>query len=431
MELLILAFFMLLNGLLAMSEMAVVSARKARLQQWAGEGRAGAAVALDLANHPSRFLSTVQIGITTIGILSGAFGEATVAKSLEEWLRGWPALVFYAEEVALVVVVAGITLASLLVGELIPKRIALLNSEAIASVIAKPMRLLARLTHPVVASLSAITEGALRLAGVRGAGGPPVTEEEIKVLMEQGAAAGVFEAHERRLVERVFRFDELRVSGVMTPRRELDLVDLDAPLDASLRKIIGSGHTRYPATRGGADRVEGILHTKTLLDDAVAGRPLDLAGRLAKPLFVPETLTVMQVVEAFRKHRQTMALVVNEFGELQGIVTLNDALEALVGDLATVEDAVELDIVRRDDGSWLVDGSVTVERFKQVVGLDAMLPEEEAGGYHTLGGFAMLQLGRVPGVGDRFEWGGLLFEVVDMDRNRVDKLLVAQPQREK
>jgi putative hemolysin len=425
MELLILAFFIVLNGVFAMSEMAVVSARKARLQQWTDEGRAGAAAALELANNPANFLSTIQVGITTIGILSGAFGEATIAKALEAWLRAWPALVPYAEEVALVIVVAGITIASLIVGELIPKRLALLSPEAIASAIAKPMRVLARLTHPLVSTLSAITEGALRLVGIRGTGGAPVSEEEINVLMAQGAKAGIFEAHEQALVERVFRLDELRVTGVMTPRADVVSLDLDAPLEVNLRRIVESGYSRFPAIRGGVDRVEGVLQTKTLFEDAVSGRPIDLAARLAKPLYLPDTLTVMQVVESFKKHRQTMALVVNEFGELQGVVTLNDVMEALVGDIATVEDAAELDVVRRDDGSWLVDGSVTVERFKDVVGLDVPLPEERSGGYYTLGGFAMLQLGRVPNVGDRFDWGGLRFEIVDMDRNRVDKLIVA------
>jgi putative hemolysin len=424
MELLILSALILLNGVFAMSEMAVVSSRKTRLQQWADEGRPGAAVALALANEPSSFLSTIQVGITVIGILSGAFGEATIARPLAAWLREWPALAPHADLLALAIVVAGITLASLIFGELVPKRLALLNSEAVAAAIARPMRLLSRLAYPVVRVLGATTDGILKLVGARRANAPPVTEEEIKVLMQQGTDAGVFEAHEQAIVARVFRLDELKVTGVMTPRSDIVQLDLDAPLPVNLRVIVESGHSRFPVTRAGLDRIEGILEVKTLLEDSLSGRPVDLASRVVKALFVPESLTVMEVVAAFRKHRRTLALVVNEFGELQGLVTLNDVMEALVGDIATVDDETEPDVVRRDDGSWLVDGGVTVERFKDLLEIDAPFPEEGSGAYHTLGGFAMLRLGRVPHVGDRFDWDGWRFEVVDMDRNRVDKLIV-------
>jgi putative hemolysin len=426
MELLVLAMLIVLNGVFAMSEMAVVSSRKARLQQWADEGRPGAKTALALAENPSNFLSTIQVGITVIGITSGAFGEATLAKDLAEWLAQWPAVAPRAEILALAVVVAGITLASLVIGELVPKRLALHNPESIASIIARPMRMLSRLTYPLVKALSATTDAVLRIFGVRGSSGSPVTEEEIKVLMEQGAEAGVFEPHERQLVDRVFRIDELRVTGVMTPRSEIIFLDLDDPFATNLRRIAESGHSRFPVVRGGPDDVQGIVHVKTVVEAAVAGKPVDLAVCLAKPLFIPQTLTVMEVVEAFKKHRQTIALIVSEHGDLQGLVTLNDVMEALVGDVATAEDESERDVVPRDDGSWLMDGSVTIERFKDVVGSEDPLPEEDTGSFHTLGGFVMTQLGRVPQVTDSFQWGGLRFEVVDMDRNRVDKLIVAR-----
>ena len=425
MELSILLVLILLNGLLAMSEIAVVSSRKVRLQQWADDGRPGARAALALANEPTHFLSTIQVGITVIGVTSGAFGEATLARGLSDWLSQWPLLDRHSDSLALAVVVTGITIASLILGELVPKRIALLSAERVASAVARPMQLLSRLTYPVVRVLSTVTDGILALFGARVPKEPHVTEEEINILMEQGAEAGVFEKHEQALVARVFRLDELNVTGVMTPRSEIVALDLEAAPEANLRRIVDSRHSRFPVVRGELSEVEGIVLTKALLEDSIEGRPLDLAGRVVKPLFVPQTLTVMEVVAAFKKHRQTIALVVNEFGDLLGLVTLNDVMEALVGDIATVDDEQDRDAVRRDDGSWLIDGSVTVERFKDVVGIAEPLPEEEHHGYHTVAGFVMLQLGRVPQAGDRFRWGRLQVEVLDMDRNRIDKLLVA------
>lgn len=424
MELSILLVLVLINGLFSMSEMAVVSSRKVRLQQWADDGRPGAKAALALANEPTHFLSTIQVGITVIGVTSGAFGEATLARDLSDWLSQWPLLDRYSDPLALVVVVTGITVATLLLGELVPKRLALLSAERIASAVARPMQALSRLTYPAVRVLSTVTDGMLALFGARGPVEPQVTEEEINILMEQGAEAGVFERHEQALVARVFRLDELSVTGVMTPRSEIVALELDAPAEANIRRILDSPHSRFPVVRGEPSQVEGIVLTKTLFEDSIAGRPLDLAGRLVKPLFVPETLTAMELVASFKKHRQTIALVVNEFGDLLGIVTLNDIMEALVGDIATVEDEADRDAVRRDDGSWLIDGSITIERFKDVVGIEESLPEEELRTYHTVAGFVMLQLGRVPQVGDKFQWGRLQVEVLDMDRNRIDKLLV-------
>lgn len=424
MELLLLAFLILLNGVFAMSEMAVVSSRKARLQQWADEGKTGAQAALALANEPASFLSTIQVGITVIGITSGAFGEATLAKGFGEWLSRWSLLAPYAEVAALVVVVAVITLASLIVGELVPKRLALVNPESIASIVARPLTWLARVAHPVVRLLSATTEAVLRLFGVRPSSEPPVTEEEIKVLMEQGAEAGVFEQHEQAIVARVFRLDQLKVTAVMTPRTQIVRLNIDEPLAVNLERIAQSGHSRFPVGRTSSESIEGIVQTNTLLEAAIAGRPIDLGVHMSKPLYVPQSLSVVQLMESFKKHRQTIAVIVNEHGDLQGLVTLNDVMEALVGDIATVEDDEEREIVERDDGSWLMDGQVAVERFKDVVDARSELPEEQA--YRTLGGFAMHQLGRVPKMGDRFDWNGLRIEVLDMDGHRVDKVLVTR-----
>ena len=426
MEILILFGLILMNGVFAMSEMAVVSARKARLQHLADEGKRGARVALRLAQEPSSFLATIQVGITVIGITSGAFGEATLTKGLSEWLSQWAVLDRHSQAIAVTIVITGITLAALIFGELVPKRLALLNPEWVASLVARPMRALSRVAYPLVRALGAVTDGILRLLGLRATGESPVTEEEIKVLMEQGAEAGVFEAHEQQLVSRVFRLDELRVTGVMTPRGDIIYLDLEEPLEENVRRIVAGHHSRFPVVRGGLGDVAGIVLAKTLLEESLAGRPVELSS-LAKALFVPETLTVMDLVAQFKQHRQTMALVVNEFGDVVGLATLNDVMEALVGDIATADDERDRDIVPRDERSWLVDGSVTIERFKDVLDVEATLPEEGLGSYHTVAGFALLQLDRVPHVADRFEWEGYTFEIVDMDGNRIDKLLVTRP----
>jgi putative hemolysin len=426
MEFLLLLLLIALNGLFAMSEMAVVSSRKARLQRWADEGRPGALAALALANDPSRFLATIQIGITVIGVMSGAFGEASFAEGLAQWLSGWPALAPHARALALAIVVTAIAFMSLIAGELVPKRLALVNPEWTAGLVAPLMSALARMAFPLVRLLSATTDVVLKALGAAGRTAPPVGEEEIKVLMEQGAKAGVFEMHEPLIVSRLFRLGELRVTGVMTPWPDIVHLDLAQPLAWNVERIAASGHSRFPVVHADPRKVEGIVLTKTLLADAVLGKRVDLAGAMARPLFVPESLTAMEVVALFRKHRQTVGLVVDEHGELQGLVTINDIVNALAGDIATVEEAEERDVVRREDGSWLIDGSVTVQRFKEAVGIRADLPEEELGTYHTLGGFAMMRLGRVPRVGDAFAWESYRVEVVDMDGNRVDKVLVTR-----
>ncbi|MGZ8229604.1 MAG: hemolysin family protein [Burkholderiales bacterium] len=426
MELLVLLFLFLVNGFFSMSEMAVVSSRKARLQQLFDEGHAGSGTALQLANNPSYFLSTIQVGITLIGITSGAFGEATLAADVSDWFSQWEVLAPRADAIAVTLVIAAITMGSLLIGELVPKRLALLNPEAVASWVARPMSWLSAIVHPVVRALSFMTDLILRLLGRRAVAAPPVTEEEIRVLMEQGTEAGVFEAHEHQLVSRVFRMDDLRTAAVMTPRTDIVYLNLEEAPDALLARIAESPHARFPVTRGDLDNIEGVIEAKALLVDLVRGEPLQLEKRLVKPLYIPETLTVTEVLASFKKHRSRMALIVNEYGELQGLVTMNDIMQALVGDIGTVDEAEESDIVRREDGSWLIDGGVTVDRFKDALEVEETLPEEDTGSYNTLGGFAMLQLGRVPQIADSFEWGGLRFEVVDMDRNRVDKLLVAR-----
>jgi putative hemolysin len=288
------------------------------------------------------------------------------------------------------------------------------------------MKWLSSLVHPIVRLLSTATEAVLKLLPSRGAESPPVTEEEIRVLMEQGAEAGVFEEHEHQLVSRIFRMDDLRVTSVMTPRTDVVYLNLEEPETALRERLADAPHSRFPVTRGDLDNVEGLVEVKALLGDLVLGRKLDLASRLVKPLYLPETLSVHEVLSAFKKHRQTAAFLVNEYGELQGLVTLHDVLEALVGDIGAEDEAGDEDLVKRADGSWLVDGGMSVERFRDALDIEQPLPEEDTGSYNTLGGFVMLQLGRVPKAADCFDWDGYRFEVVDMDRNRVDKLLVMQ-----
>jgi putative hemolysin len=424
MELMVLLVLILLNGVFALSEMAVVSSRKARLLQWAEDGRSGAGTAFELANHPGHFLSTIQIGITLIGILSGAVGEATVARNLAEHLSLVTPLRPYADSVAFGIVVAGITLFSLVLGELVPKRLALLNPEAVASAIAGPMRFLSRAAYPLVHGLNLFTEFVLRLLATRAPQQPPVTEEEINVLMEQGAEAGVFEKHEQALVSRVFWMGNHRITGAMTPRVDIVYFDVNDPFEVNRDKLLHSTHSRFPVCRGGLDEVVGVLQAKTLLDDMMLGKPIDLINGATRAFYVPDSLTVVKLLEAFKKHRQQFALVVDEYGELHGLVTMNDVMGTLVGDIATVEEVAEAEVVQRDDGSWLIDGNVTPERFREVMALPEPLPGEATESYHTLAGFAMRQLGRIPQAGDRFESDGFRFEIVDMDKNRVDKLLV-------
>jgi putative hemolysin len=426
MDVMVLLALIVLNGLFALSEMALVSSRKARLLQWAESGRAGAETAFRIATEPGHFLSTVQVGITLIGILSGAVGEATVAGKLAEHLTAVEPLSPYADSLAFGTVVAGITIVSLVLGELVPKRLALLNPEAIASVISGPMHLLSRAAYPLVHGLNLLTEFVLRLLAARAPQRPPVTEEEINVLMEQGAEAGVFQKHEQALVSRVFRMGEQRITGAMTPRVDIVYFDVDDPFEVNRDKLLHSSHSRFPVCRGGLGDVVGILQAKTLLDDMILGKPIDLISGVTRPLYVPDSLTVVSVLEAFKKHRQQFALVLDEYGELHGLVTMNDVMGTLIGDIATVEEIAEPEVVQREDGSWLIDGNVTAERFRELMAVPAPLPGEATESYHTLSGFAMRQLACIPQAGDRFEDSGFRFEVVDMDRNRVDKLLVTR-----
>jgi len=424
MEFLFLLLLILVNGIFAMSETAVVSSRKARLQQWVDEGKSGAGVALELAMEPGHFLAAIQVGITLVGILCGAFGGATVAASLAGRVARVPVLAPYAATIALAVVVSAITILSVILGELVPKRIALRNPEGIAVTVARPMRLLSNVAYPVVRFLSILTESVLKLLGLRPTQALPVTEEEIKVMMEQGAEAGVFEKEEQQLVSNVFRLDQQRVGSIMTPRVDIVYLDVEDSFDDTRCKIQGSLYSVLPVCRGGFVNVLGIVHAKDLLTRSLSGESLDLLVSLKPPLYVPETSTAMKLLEMFKKSGRHVAFVVDEYGDVQGLVTVNDVLESIVGDIPTEGEPQELLAIRREDGSWLLDGMLPIDKFRDLFP-DVELPEEEAGSYHTLSGFVLMRLGRIPAAADHFDWRGWRFEVVDMDANRIDKVLAA------
>ena len=429
MDIVLILLLILLNGVFAMSEIAVVSSRKTRLQSLAESGSPGARAALSLHQEPNYFLSTVQVGITTVGILSGAVGERSVADPLGEWLGQMPLLAPYARAISLTVVVIGLTYFSVVVGELVPKRLGLLAPEGIASTVARPMMWLSGLAKPLVWLFSASSDVLLRIIGARRKDEPPVTNEEIKVLMEQGAEAGVFHESEQNLVSNVLRLDEQRIRVIMTPRKDIYAIDLDEDEADIRRQVAECPYGRVVVCRDGVDNVVGVLKTGDLLKRAISGQSLgasDVEGVLKPPLYVPETVTTTQLLENFRQSRVQFALIVDEYGELQGLVTLTDVLTAIVGEIDIPSALEEQDMVQREDGSWLIDGGVTVERLKAVLDIDDELPDEDDNEYNTVGGFVMHTLGRLPVAADYFDCVGLRFEVMDMDRTRVDKVMVSR-----
>ncbi|MEX1140649.1 MAG: hemolysin family protein [Bacteroidota bacterium] len=419
-EILIIVFLTLCNGIFAMSEIAVVSARKARLQQWAEAGNKRARLALELSNSPNEFLSTIQVGITLIGISAGAFGGATIARHLSAAIGMFPQLTDYADTIAVAIVVLCITYLSLILGELVPKRIALNNPERIAVFIAGPMRLLSRVSTPVVKLLGVSTNGILALFRMKRSADPPITEEEIRILLKQGADAGVIEKGERDIVERVFRLGARRVSTIMTPRKDLDVLLISDPTDLVHQKILKTGHSLFPLCDQTMDNVLGVVHTREILLQAITGKPLNLKGLVREPLFVPDSIQSLKLLEQFRKTGKETALLLDEYGGLQGLITPSDILKALLGDIAKVAAPRAL---LRQDGTWLVDGVLSIGEFKEILHTGG-LPQEESRSFETVGGFVMTLLGRVPTEGDTVSWGQFTFEILDMDGLRVDKIHV-------
>jgi putative hemolysin len=422
-ELFVILLLILANGVFAMAEMALVSARKARLLEWAEAGNTRARAALELAQNPGEFLSTVQIGITLVGILAGAFGGARLAEPLADALRPLPGLGPYSETLSLGLVVGGIAYLSLVLGELVPKQLALTNPERLAAVLASPMRLVSRLASPAVRLLSRSTAAVLRLFRVHPVPEPPVTEGEIRHMMQQGAQAGVFEAAEHEMVQGVFRLGDRRIGALMTPRTDIVWLDLDDPPEELRRCILETVHSWLPVGRGDLDDLVGVARAKDLLVPLLTGQSEALEALIRPPVVVPESLPALGVLERFRQAGLHLALVVDEYGGVQGLVTPIDLLEALVGDLPDAGMPAEPAAVRRDDGSWLVDGMLPADELKALLPIGA-LPGEGTGVYQTVSGLVMQQLGRIPSTGNHFAWGGFRFEVVDMDGHRVDKVLV-------
>ena len=408
-----------------MSEIAVVAARKVRLQQRAEEGDDRARAALALAHDPNKFLSTVQFGITLVGVLAGAYGGARLAEPLAEPIARVALLAPYAEGIALALVVTGITVLSLIFGELVPKRIGLNNPEAIASWVARPMMALARIGGPIVALLTSSTNFVLRVFGIKGDAAPNLTEDEIKALISQGAETGAVGATEENIVQRVFQLGDQRVAAIMTPRPDIEWIDVDAS-EEELREFLAShSHTQFVVCHGGLDDVAGIVRSADLLPLAFKGVRIDLRKLTREALFVPDSMPAVQLLESFRQSHKHTALVMDEYGAVEGLVTVTDLLTAIVGDLPADASEAVGEFVSRADGTWLVDGSAAMEDVLTHFGMDN-LPEDEAGAYRTIGGFVMARLGRVPKTADSFEWGGMKFEVIDMDGRRIDKVLVTR-----
>ncbi len=421
MEILILVSLILLNGIFAMSEIAIVTARKSRLTALAHNGKSSAAIALKLAEDPTQFLSTVQIGITSIGILNGIFGEAILAGPFAIWLQGLGMPVAFSTVFATVLVVIVVTYVSIVVGELVPKRIGQISAESIACVMAKPMLLLALLTKPFVWLLSGSTHTLMRLFGFSQNQESNVTHEDIHAMLQEGSSSGVIEQNEHTMVKNVFRLDERSISSLMVPRSDIVFLDVENSIEENLQILTQSPHSRFPVCRGHADDLIGVVSTKQLLVQSVSGKLTDLT-ELAQPCnFVPDSLTGMELLDHFRTSGSQMVFVVDEYGDLKGLVTLLDLMEALTGEFSQ-DDGEDMMVITRDDGSLLLDGLLPVIDLKDCLNINK-LPEEDSNRYQTLNGMIMLLLGKMPQTADKVEIGAWSLEIIDMDGKRIDKVL--------
>jgi putative hemolysin len=424
-ELVLILLLIGLNGLFALSEIAVVAARKQRLRQRAAEGDVRASRALDLAESPNRFLSTVQVGVTLISVVLGALGSSTLARMLASWIARVPFLAPYAQGAALAISLLAITYLSVVLGELVPKRLALNDPERVATAVAPLMRSFAALTAPVVRLLANSTRFIVRALGVSPQAEPPVTDEEIRLLFEEGTEAGVFEEAEQEMVQAVLLLGDRRVSAEMTPRPDVVWIDIHDTEEEVRRKLEETHYSRFPVAQDSLDTVIGEVRARDILTHLWAGRPFDLRAIMHQPLYVPEVMPVLRVLETFKRSGTQMAVVINEYGNAEGIVTLTDIMESIVGDIPSPDEAGEPQAVQRDDGSWLVDGMLPIDEFKEALDIeDTDLPAEQQGLYQTVAGFVILQFGRLPTATETLDWGHLRFEVLDMSGPRLNKVLV-------
>jgi putative hemolysin len=420
-ELLLVFVLILVNGVFVMSEMAIVSVRKIRLQQLANHGDNRARLALDLAQTPDRFLPTVQVGITLMAILSGARGESAISRILAPLLANVLPK-DYIEPIASTIAIGLITYLTIVIAELVPKQIALNSPERIARMVARPIDVMAKLSLPITYALSGSTRFVVKLLGIHPSESPEVTEEEIKVMIEQGTETGMFEESEQDMVQGVLSLGDRKIGALMTPRPDITWIDIEDSIQVTREKIMDSDYSRLPVCEGELDRVLGVIHVADLLSQTLKGEELNLTTSLRQPLFIPESTRGLKVLEQFKKFGTHIAMVVDEYGVIQGLVTMHDLLEEIVGDITDIYEPEEPQIIEREDGSWLLDGMLSIEQFLE----QFELPENaiDRGNYHTLGGFTIMQLGKIPVSGESFEWRHLRLEIVDMDGKRVDKVLV-------
>jgi len=406
-----------------MAETALLSARKVRLQNESNKGDSRADVVLKLIENPNQFLSVIQIGITSIDLLIGALTGATLGAWINVQLEKFPAFEPYSEVLGLLIGVLPITYLSLVLGELVPKRLALRDPEEISSKVARTMRFFSKIFSPIVKLLSVSTEFILRILGVKVSNEPPVTEEEIQLLIDQGTQAGVFQESEHDMVEGVFSLGDQRIYSLMTPRTDIVYLDINDSIDDIRDKIAESEFSRFPVRQGSLDTVLGIVRARDLLMQSLRQEEIKLKSALKPVFFIPETMLASRALEIFKEKGTELLLVIDEFGGIQGLLTINDILEEIVGQIELEEPQA----TQRQDGSWLLDGMLEVDEFKEIFKVSDLPHEDE---YETLSGFVMMSLGRVPQTTDHFEWQGLRFEIIDMDGRRVDKVLVTTlPQR--
>jgi putative hemolysin len=428
MELLIILLLLILNGIFAMYEIALVSSRRSRLQEKAGFVNQGAKKALILLEKPERILSAIQVGITLIGIIAGAYGGVAIADDFEPLLRKIGFLREYSEPLSVILIVGAITYFSVIIGELVPKTLALNNPEPIAILLSPVMFVFGKTVHPLIWILSASTKLVLKIFRIKPVVTPPVTEDELKILLKQSSEFGVIEKEESLIISEVFRFGEKRVNTIMTPRVDVFWIDLNDELPASVAEALNSGFSRFPVAQGDIDNIKGLVSIKDiLLLEKEGGDKANLLSVVSEPLFIPERMTAVKVLEIFRNTKKHFGFVVNEFGSIEGIATLHDVVENIIGDLPEQNDQVENMVFVRDDGTYLIDGSIPVDDLKDVLRIQNLFGEEETDSFiTTLGGLMMHLLDKVPATGDKLIHLGYSFEIVDMDGNRVDKVLVAK-----
>lgn len=421
-DILLILALIVLNGFFALSEIAIVTSKKGRLEHWAEEGRKGAQTALDLTSKPNQFLSSIQVGITLIGIIAGAYAGANLAQPVYEWFKDVDFLTGYSWEAAYIIVVAVVTYFTLVIGELVPKRLALHNPEKFAVKVAGTMLIISKVATPLIWFLSRSMKVIFKLTGSgKDSDEPSVTTHEIRGMMAEGIEEGTVEKEEYEIVTRLFQFGDQDVASVMTPRREIAGIDLDATNEEQKQMLLAIDHTLAVAYNENMDNAVGTIHVRSVLVHLLQNATFNLADNVRNVQFVSENTSALQVLKYFRRTGQKMALIVDEYGGVEGLVTLDDILEALVGDIPWVGDTLEPDLLKIDDETWIIEGKVTVEHLKDSLHL-SKLSNDEQEDFRTVGGWATHHFNEIPDIGDRFEWESYAFEVLSMDNSRVEKI---------